>query len=283
MRRIALIAAALAALSGCGGEATITKKKASRAPVTVTDWQTDAHVACLRVQNAFNQRGYARDLRKLRNRLPGLAREVHAGAEEVRKLEQPPDDADAQRFVAALRPVETSVADLVKASRTMQPGRLAPATDRLEVKLAALAKAARRNGLECLGGGASGNVSGIRAPIAAERLAAIERRLFARIKSANHTPPPTGLQNAISALEDGDAAVRALAVPDWARPERAAFRRGCRGYREGLAEVLDRYNAGRPTSDEQAAQLITRAAHTCARLMVRLWTALRADPVHGLE
>jgi hypothetical protein len=283
VRRIALAAASLAALSGCGGEATTTKKQ-EKAPVTVADWRTDAHVACLRVQDAFNQRGYARDLRKLRKRVPGLAREVHAGADEIRKVERPPDDADAQRFVATLRPVENSVDDLVTASRTMQTGRLMPATHRLERKLAAFANAARRNGLECLyGNGPSEAVSNIRAPIAAERLAAIERRVLARLREADDVPPPTGPSDAIDALEEEDAALRALAVPDWARRERAAFRRGCRDYRMGLARVNARDNSGQGTTHEQWLADVKRPAKKCDRLMARLWTAMRADPVHKVE
>ena len=281
MRSIVLIAA-LAALAGCGGEAAVTKTKPKqKAPVTIADWRVDAHVACLRIQNAFNTRAYASDLRQLRKRLPGFAREMRAAAAEIRALESPPDAA-GRRFVAALPPVETAVARLVEASRTMKTGRLTAATRRLAVAVAALAKAAQRSRLECMrGGGGSGEVSAIRAPIAAERLAAIERRVLARLEAVKDVPPPAGPQKAIAALEDEDAALRALDVPDWASDARAAYRRGCRGYREGLAELNDRYNAGQGITHEQWVALSKRPVAKCDRLMKRLWGAMRARPVHG--
>jgi hypothetical protein len=46
----------------------------------------------LRVQNAFNERA-ATDLRQLRKRLAGVAREVRAAGKEIRALEQPPGAA----------------------------------------------------------------------------------------------------------------------------------------------------------------------------------------------
>jgi hypothetical protein len=279
-RAIALIAA-LGALAGCAGEAATTKKPQEKAPVTVADWQTDAHVACLRIQDVFVARA-PRDLRQLRKRLPGIAREVRAAGNEIRGLEQPPDDDAVQQFVAALRPVETSVAGLVKASRRMDTGRLTTATDRFAPALVALAKSARRAGLPCLKGGVSVEIGAVRAPIAAERLAAIERRALARLRAANDIAPPTGPRNAIAALEAEDAALRALALPDWARDARAAFRRGCRSYRKGLETAIDRYNAGQPTEGALYSELIERPVQRCNRLMKRLWSALRARPVHGL-
>lgn len=59
------------------------------------------------------------------------------------------------------------------------------------------------------------------------------------------------------------------------------FRRGCRDYREGLAEAIDRYNAGQSTTGAVWAQLIKRPAQKCDRLMKRLWARLGAEPVHG--
>jgi hypothetical protein len=282
VRRIALIAAALAALSGCGGEATITKKQ-EKAPVTVADWQTDANVACLRIQNAFVDRT-PRDLRALRKRAPALARETRGASKEIHDAGQPPGDANVERFVAALDPVEASVASLVKASRRMKTDPLTTATRRVDAKFAALAKSARRAGLQCLDGGIRRTMIGaIKAPIAAERLAAIERRVLGRLRAVKDTPMPTGPEEAIDALEDEDAALRELDVPDWARAERAAFRRGCRGYRDGLHTVLDRYNSGQTTSDEQWNQLIKRPAQKCDRLMNQLWKRIGARPVHGLK
>jgi hypothetical protein len=213
-----------------------------------------------------------------------LARETRGAHKEIRDAGQPPDDADVQRFVAALDPVETSLADLVAASRKMKTGPLTAAARRVDARFAALAKSARRAGLQCLDGGIRRTMIGaIKAPIAAERLAAIERRVLGRLKAVKDTPPPSGTEEAIKALEDEDAALRELDVPDWARAERAAFRSGCRGYREGLNEVLDRWNAGQSTSHAQWLADVKRPAQKCDRLMTHLWNGIRARPVHGLK
>jgi hypothetical protein len=280
VRRIALIAASLAALSGCGGEATITKKP-QKAPVTVADWRTDADVACLRVQNAFVERA-GNDLRQLRRRLPGVAREVRGARQELAALEQP-DDAAVERFVNALPPLQASLARLVTASRTMKPGRLATATRRLEPKLAALATSAHRSGLQCLRGGMHKTMAGaIKAPIAAERLAAIENRMLGRVRAAVKLHAPTGPENIIAALEDEDAALRTIDLPHWVRRELAAYRRASRDYRAGLRQSLDIYNSGVALSHEQWVELIKRRAQNCARLMQRVWDRLGADPVHDV-
>jgi hypothetical protein len=104
-----------------------------------------------------------------------------------------------------------------------------------------------------------------------------------RLNVANKAPAPASARDAIAALEEEDAALRALAIPDSARDARAAFRRGCRGYREGLAEVLDRYNAGQETTHEQWVEDVNRPADKCNRLMRRLWAAMHANPVHRVR
>jgi hypothetical protein len=103
VRRIALIAAALAVLSGCGGEA-------KKDTFTAGEWAARAEAACKRATDAIAERGWPRDLEELRSLASDAADDARAAIDEIDRLPVPADRADeVHAFVTGLRDLEPKI------------------------------------------------------------------------------------------------------------------------------------------------------------------------------
>jgi hypothetical protein len=275
VRRIAVIAATLAVLSGCGGEDRTKASQPERAGGT--DWRTLADAACGRATDALVARGWGSTLKDLKRHLPGVADDVRAGIDEIRRLPGRPD----QQFVADMDALAPRFTQLARASRTLKIEPMDRAISGLGPRLRAAAGSARRAGLEqCLQQSISRTIVNVlRAPVAAEQLARIEAPITKRFRAAKKQGWPDGPRAAVAALDDENVAFRALKVPTWVRRERAAYLAAARAYRRGLQEVLDRYDAGLDTSHARFEELVTRRGRRTDRMMRRLWEGIGANPV----
>jgi hypothetical protein len=275
VRRIATIAATLAVLSGCGGEAKKASPKPERAEAV--DWQAKADDTCRRATDALVSRGWQFDLRALRRRLPGIVRDVRAGIAEIQHMNARVD----LRFVHDMAALEPRFAELLRASKTLEVRPLDRAITRLEVKLRVLAGSARRAGLsECAQHGVPRRIVNVlRAPVASEQLALIFKATNPRLDAAEDNPSYLdGLRGFVAALADREASVRAMKVPRWAKRERAEYLAALHAYRVGLDEVGDRYAAGLDTPHAQFVQLAGRHVKRINRAIDKLWDGMGAGP-----
>jgi hypothetical protein len=174
VRRIALIAATLAVLSGCGGEA---KKKDT---FTAREWAARAEAVCKRATDAIAERGWPQDVEELRSLASDAADDARAAIDEIDRLPVPADRADDVRaFVTGLRDLEPKVDELIVAATAMDLSGLQWAAATLGGDLPTLRIAAADAGLRtCLRGKQLHRVrDAIRAPVAAEQLTQIDLRL----------------------------------------------------------------------------------------------------------
>jgi hypothetical protein len=269
VRRIALIAATLAVLSGCGGEAKTKATQPERA--AEADWRPSAERACGQLTEPLVARAWFMNLKEMRRRLPVTVRDVRQAVADTARLPGRPD----QQFVADMGALDPRLAALRRAGRSMKVGRLDRAITRLEKKLSAVAKSARRAGLrECVTRKQVRRiVNSLRAPVAAEQVRALVVRNNKRQKAAG-SDPSAGAK----VWAEQDAAIRKLKVPAWARRERAAWRRAARHYMRGIEELAERNAAGLYTPDAQYDELIDDRLHAANRKLRKLYDAMGAHP-----
>jgi hypothetical protein len=173
VRRIALIAATLAVLSGCGGE---SKKDT----FTAGEWAARTEAICKRASDKIAERGWPADLEQLRSLASDAAADARAAIDEIDRLPVPADGADDVRaFVAGLRDLEPKIDDVIRAATAMDLAGLQWASAVLGGDLPTLRSAAADAGLRtCLRGNQLHRVrDAIRAPVAAEQIAQLDLRL----------------------------------------------------------------------------------------------------------
>jgi hypothetical protein len=269
VRRIALIAAALAVLSGCGGEA---KTKATQPERTAeTDWRPSGRRACAQVTEPLVARAWFMDLKEMRRRLRPTVRDVRVAAAETSRLPGRPD----QRFVEDMGALDRPLAKLAQAGRTMDVRRLDRTITVLERRLRTVGKSARQAGLRgCVTRKQVRRiVNALRAPVAAEQVQKMIARNNKRQKAAGSDPSA-----AARVWAEQDAAIRRLNVPAWARRERVALRAAARHYMHGLEELADRNAAGLYTPDAQYDALTTDRLRQANRKLRKLFDAMGAHP-----
>ena len=269
MRRIALIAAALAVLSGCGGEAKTKATQPERA--AETDWRPSAQRACGQLTEPLVARAWFMDLREMRRRLPTTVRDVRKAVAETGRLPGRPD----QRFVADMGALDPQLVALKRAGRAMKVARLDRAITRLERKLKVAGRSARRAGLrDCVTRKQVRRiVNSLRAPVAAEQVRALVVRNNKRQKA---TDGDAALGAELWA--DQVAAIRKVKVPAWAKRERAAWRAAAQHYARGIDELADRNAAGLYTPPTQYDALIKDRLRQANRKLRKLYDAMGAHP-----
>ena len=264
-----MIAATLAVLSGCGGEA---KTKATPPERTAeTDWRPTAERACGQITEPLVARAWFMDLKEMRRRVRTTVRDAREAVADAGRLPGRPD----QRFVEDMGSLDRPLADLARAGRAMNVPRLDRTITVLERKLRAVAKSARRAGLrECVTRKQVRRiVNALRAPVAAEQVQRMIARNNRREKAAGSDPSASA-----AVWADQDTVIRKLKVPAWAKRERAALRAAARNYMRGLEELADRNAAGLYTPDAQYDELITNRLREANRKLRKLWDAMGAHP-----
>jgi hypothetical protein len=269
VRRIAVIAATLAVLSGCGGEA---KTKATQPERTAeTDWRPSAQRACGQVTDPLVARAWFMDLKEMRRRIRSTVRDVRAAVAETGRLPGRPD----QQFVAEMAALDKPLADLARAGRAMNVRRLDRTITVLERRLRAVARSSRRAGLRgCVSRKqVRRTVNALRAPVGAEQVQRMIVLNNKRDKAAGTDPSASA-----EVWAKQDVTIRKLKVPAWARRERAALRAAARRYMHGLEELADRNAAGLYTPEAQYDELITDRLRAANRKLHKLYDAMGAHP-----
>jgi hypothetical protein len=196
--RFAGLALALVVAAGCGGdsEPSAEEKRAAKAR-----WVTHVDAACRKANQAIADRGWPRNLIDLdRLVVRGIADAQAAiktiAAEPLPKGGGPRPGA----FVTELKALEKELTTLSEASEDFEPAALVKAAEALKPRLAAIEKRAEEAGLsDCLSHDERFFVpDAVRAPVFAEQLADLDRKLLRRIKHVEFAAADTPAEFAVA-------------------------------------------------------------------------------------
>jgi len=269
MRWTILTVVLAAVVAGCGG--------GESASLTRAEWAKRADAACKRAGDAIVKRGWAEDLRALQTVSSDAVTDVRKAITEIRRLPVPESATVYVRpFVAGLGDLDAALEDLIRASTAMDTGDLKAIATRVGATLASLQSSARGAGLRwCVQHGEHRSLhDGIRAPLAAEELARIDRR-FPRLTSSS----PRALRRFWEELLDVQMELARIDPPSWAGDEMDAYKAAVHAYALRADEFRDRAAAG----ISRPGPRFIRASAAVGRTHNRLTKALGAAPVGVVE
>jgi hypothetical protein len=189
MARIARFAAAVVftavLAAGCGGdpEPTAAEVKAAK-----SKWVQRVDAACRKANDAISDRGWPVDLVDL-DRLVVRGIDDAQAAIKTISAEKIPEGAGPKpgEFVKELKALGPELDELSEASEDLEPAALVKAAEGIKPRLASVEKSAEEAGLsDCMSHDERFFVpDAVRAPVFAEQLARLDRRLLRRIKDVD--------------------------------------------------------------------------------------------------
>jgi len=228
-RWTAVFALALASLAGCGGDSGPSAEERS---ANKKRWVARVDAACRKANTAIAERGWPADLVDL-DRL--VVRGIDDAQEAIRSIAglKLPEGGGPYpaRFVRELKALEPELDKLSEASEDLEPAALVEVAEALKPRLASIEKAADEAGLfDCMSHDERFFVpDAVRAPVFAEQLARLDRRLLRRLKNVDFATASTPGEFAVAFRNYGeliDAAVDGidrLEPPQWAADQTANY------------------------------------------------------------
>jgi hypothetical protein len=212
-------ALAFAGLAGCGGDSK------PNAEETKARWVQRVDAACRRANEAIADRGWPVDLVDLDRLVVRGIDDAQAAIKSIaglRVLEGAGPRPGA--FVKELKALEPELTKLSEASEHLEPTELVKAAEALKPQLAAIEKSAEEAGLsDCVSHDERFFVpDAVRAPVFAEQLARLDRRLLRRIKNVDFAgaESPTELAAAFrfysEVIDSAVDGIDRLDPPQWA-------------------------------------------------------------------
>jgi hypothetical protein len=280
------------AVAACGGssEPTAEEKRAAKAR-----WVQHVDAACRKANDAIADRGWPRnliDLDRLVVRGIGDAQAAikTIAAEPLPKGGGPKPGA----FVAELEALEKELTTLSEASEDLEPAALVRAADALKPRLAAIEKRAEEAGLsDCLSHDERFFVpDAVRAPVFAEQLARLDRRLLRRIKAVELAAADTPAEFAAAfrrfsgIIDSAMEGIDKLEPPQWSARQTANYQRALRDLQSVCQEftaILVR-DKGKPPFEIDRAEYVrtqrklNQAARAEAKTRRKMLRALGAAP-----
>jgi hypothetical protein len=181
----AISALALASLAGCGGDPEPT---AAEAKAAKSKWVQRVDAACRNANEAISDRGWPADLVDL-DRLVVRGIDDAQAAIKTISAEKVPEGGGPKpgAFVKELKALGPELDKLSEASEDLEPAALVKAAEGLKPRLAAIEKSAEEAGLsDCMSHDERFFVpDAVRAPVFAEQLARLDRRLLRKIKDVD--------------------------------------------------------------------------------------------------
>jgi hypothetical protein len=291
-RWTAVSALALAGLTGCGGEPEPTAEEVKAAK---SRWIQRVDAACRKANEAIAERGWPANLVDL-DRLVVRGIDDAQAAIKTITATRIPEGAGPKpgAFVDELKALGPELDDLSEASEDLEPAELVKAAETLKPRLAAIEKSAKEAGLsDCMSHDERFFVpDAVRAPVFAQQLTNLDRRLLRRIKDVDFATANTPGEFAVafrSYSEIIDAAVDGidrLDPPQWAADQVANYQialRDLQSVSQKFTAILVEDKGKAPYALDRAKYLRTqkqlnRAARGEAKTRRKMLRAVGAGP-----
>jgi hypothetical protein len=294
-RWMALPVLALAGLAACGGssEPTADEKRAAKAR-----WVQHVDAACRKANDAIADRGWPADLIDL-DRL--VVRGIADAQQAIKTIAAEPlpkgGGPKPGRFVAELKALEKELSALSEASEDLEPAALVKAADALKPRLATIEKSADEAGLsDCMSHDERFFVpDAVRAPVFAEQLARLDRKLLRRIKDVDFETASGPAEFAAAfrrysgIIDSAIEGIDKLEPPQWAADQTANYQDALRELQsvcQQFTAILVRDKGKSPFEIDRADYVKTqrklnKAARTEAKTRRKMLRALGAAPTTG--
>jgi hypothetical protein len=219
------VLALTAGLAACGGESGPTAEETRAAKAR---WVQHVDAACRKANEAIADRGWPADL-------IDLDRLVVRGIDDARtaiktiSAEKLPEGGGPKpgAFVTELEALQKELSKLSEASEGLEPAALVKAAELLKPRLATIEKRAEEAGLsDCLSHDERFFIpDAVRAPVFAEQLARLDRRLLRRIEdvelAAADSPAEfmTAFRRYTAIIDSAIEGIDKLDPPQWSAPQ----------------------------------------------------------------
>ena len=294
-RLMAVPVLALAGIGACGGdsEPSAEEKRAAKAR-----WIQHVDAACRKANEAIAVRGLPRNLIDLdRLVVRGIA-DAQAAIKTIAGEPLPKGGGPKPgAFVNEMKALEKELTTLGEASEDLEPAALVQAAEALKPRLAEIEKRAKAAGLsDCLSHDERFFVpDAVRAPVFAEQLARLDRRLLRRIKdvqlAAADTPAEfaTAFRRYSAIIDSAIDGISGLDPPQWAANQTSNYQDALRDLQSVCQEftaILVRDKGKAPVEIDRSEYVRTqrklnRAARAEAKTRRTMLRALGAAPTTG--
>ena len=213
--------------AGCGGSAQEERGQA------LERWVARADAACQRANGAIAERGWPVDLVDLDRLTVRAVADVRSGIRAISELPRPEGAEQRVRpFVEELRGLEPLLDELSSATEAMEPDPLRDIAPKLQAQLAALEEQSEKLGMvHCAANDERFFIpDAVRAPVFAQELARVNRRIGKRIDELGAPPRGASLDTVARTMDElseilatAVAALDGLEPPQWAAPQAARY------------------------------------------------------------
>ena len=276
--RIAVTVVFTAALAaGCGGdpEPTAAEVKAAK-----SKWVQRVDAACRKANDAISDRGWPVDLVDL-DRLVVRGIDDAQAAIKTISAEKIPEGAGPKpgAFMKELKALGSELDGLSEASEDLEPGPLVKAAEALKPRLASVEKSAEEAGLsDCMSHDERFFVpDAVRAPVFAEQLARLDKRLLRRIENVDFASADSpgefavAFRNYAELIDDAVDGIDRLDPPQWAADQVGNYQIALRD----LQSVSQKLNAMLVADKDKSPYEVDRGKYVRADRQLR--KAARAE------
>lgn len=283
---------AIAGAAGCGGdsEPTAAEKRAAKAR-----WVQHVDAACRKAGGAIAGRGWPRNLIDLDRLVVRGIDDAQAAIKTIAAEPLPTGGGPKPgEFVTELKALEQELSKLSEASEGLEPPALVQAADALKPRLATIEKRAEEAGLsDCLSHDERFFVpDAVRAPVFAEQLARLDRRLLRRIKDVELAAADTPAEFAVAfrrysrIIDSAIDGIGRLDPPQWAASQTGAYQDALRDLQAVCQEftaILLRDKGKPPAAIDRAEYVkvqakLNKASRAEGRTRRKMLRALGAAP-----
>jgi hypothetical protein len=274
---MAISALALASLAACGGdpEPTAAEVKAAK-----SKWVQRVDAACRKANQAISERGWPVDLVDL-DRLVVRGIDDAQSAIETITAERIPKGAGPKpgAFVEELKALGPELDELSQASEDLEPAALVEAAEELKPRLASVEKSAEEAGLsDCMSHDERFFVpDAVRAPVFAEQLARLDRKLLRNIKDVDFASANSpgefavAFRNYAELIDDAVDGIDKLDPPQWAADQVGNYQVALRE----LQSVSQKFSAMLLADKDKSAYEVDQGKYVRAQKQLRM--AARAE------
>ena len=256
-------ALALAGLAGCGGDSEPTPEEAKAAK---SRWIQRVDAACTKANDAIAERGWPVNLVDLDRLVVRGIDDAQAAIKSIGGLRIPEGAGPRPgEFVKELKALEPELTKLSEASEDLEPADLVKAAEALKPRLATIEKSAKAAGLsDCMSHDERFFIpDAVRAPVFAQQLNNLDRKLLRRIKDVDFASANTPGEFAVAFRKYSeliDAAVDGidkLDPPQWAADQVGDYQIALRD----LQSVSQKFTAMLVEDKDKPAYQVDRAKY----------------------